>query len=318
MRDDGILLKTEMPELGEPKRGKVRDIYDFPEHLMLVTTDRLSAFDVVLPNGIPLKGRILNQLSLFWFRKTSSIIQNHIISADPFVYDSILNMDGVCEKYANQLEGRSVLVKKAKALPVEAIPRGYLSGSGWKSYKKDRVICGIRLRDGYVESDKLDEAIFTSSTKAEEGHDINIGFDEMVTILSNYFAKKFGDSGSGNHSGKSIAEMIKRVSLAIYKDCTEYAHKRGIIIADTKFEFGLTEENELILIDEILTPDSSRFWSVKNYQSGRGQDSFDKQIVRDYLETLDWDKKDPGPVLPDHIVEKTAIRYRQIYDILTA
>jgi phosphoribosylaminoimidazole-succinocarboxamide synthase len=293
MAADAVVLRTEMPDIGVPKRGKVRDIYDLKDYLLLIATDRISAFDVVLPNGIPGKGKVLTQISLFWFRKMKDIIKNHIVATDVDEFPLEL------KKYRDVLEGRSMLVRKAKQLPVECIVRGYLSGSGWNEYKEKGTVCGIKLPPGLTESSRLDEPIFTPSTKAEEGHDINISFEETEKIV-----------------GRETAKKLREMSLKIYSKARAIAEKKGIIIADTKFEFGLYGD-ELILIDEILTPDSSRLWSAKDYQPGRSQDSFDKQIVRDYLLTLDWDKKPPGPVLPDKIVAKTVERYREIMEILT-
>lgn len=288
-----IVLRTEMPGIGAPKHGKVRDIYDLGEHLLLVATDRISAFDVILPNGIPGKGRVLTGISLFWFKRMKDIIDNHIIATDVNDFPEKL------WKYREMLEGRSMLVKKSRPLPVECIVRGYLSGSGWKEYREKGTVCGIDIPQGLSESSRLDEPIFTPSTKAEEGHDINISFEETKDIV-----------------GSVTAEKLKDTSIKIYSKARGMAEKKGIIIADTKLEFGVYN-NEIILIDELLTPDSSRFWSIKDYQPGRGQDSYDKQIVRDYLLTLDWDKTPPGPVLPEEIVAKTADRYREIMEILT-
>jgi phosphoribosylaminoimidazole-succinocarboxamide synthase len=288
-----IVLKTEMPDIGTPRRGKVRDIYDLGEHLLLVVTDRVSAFDVILPNGIPGKGKVLTEISVFWFKQMGDIIKNHIVAT------AVEDFPEKLHKYKDMLEGRSLLVKKAEVIPVECIVRGYLSGSGWKSYKNDGTVCGIKLPEGMLESQKLQSPIFTPSTKADEGHDINISFDEMKKIV-----------------GEDTAEKLKDISLRIYERASRIAEKKGIIIADTKFEFGILN-GEIILIDELLTPDSSRFWSMKDYEVGRSQDSFDKQIVRDYLLTLDWDQKPPGPELPDHIVEKTSQRYKEILKILT-
>jgi len=293
MRGEAMVLKTEMPDVGTPRRGKVRDIYDLGEHLLLVATDRISAFDVVLPNGIPGKGRVLTQISLFWFRRMEGIVKNHIVASD------VSDFPAALRKYRDILDGRSILVRKTKPLPIESIVRGYLSGSGWKEYGERGTVCGIRLPEGLAESARLEEPIYTPSTKAEEGHDINISFAEAKKIV-----------------GEGVADAVKGLSLAIYREAREFAEKKGIIIADTKFEFGLLGD-EVILIDEILTPDSSRFWSLRDYRPGRGQDSFDKQIVRDYLLTLDWDKTAPGPVLPDDIVEKTMAKYREIMEILT-
>jgi phosphoribosylaminoimidazole-succinocarboxamide synthase len=285
---------TEMPDIGEPRRGKVRDIYDLGEHLLLVVTDRVSAFDVVLPNGIPGKGKVLTAISLFWFGQVGDIIRNHVVAFRVEDYPPKLH------RYREMLEGRSILVRKAEVLPVECIVRGYLSGSGWQSYREDGTICGIRLPDGLKESSRLPEPIFTPSTKAAEGHDINISFQRTKEIV-----------------GAERAEFLRKTSIEVYQRAVSIAEKKGIIIADTKMEFGVAD-GEVILIDELLTPDSSRFWSMKDYAEGRSQDSFDKQIVRDYLLTLDWDKTAPGPELPPDIVEKTARRYQEILGILTA
>lgn len=293
MAADTVVLKTEMPEIGVPRRGKVRDIYDLGEHLLLVATDRISAFDVVLPSGIPGKGRVLTRISVFWFRKMQDIIKNHVIATEVDDFPSELR------KYREVLEERSMLVRKTRPVPVECIVRGYLSGSGWNEYKSKGSVCGIVLPHGLVESSRLERPIFTPSTKAEEGHDINISFMEAGEIV-----------------GKDMAEKLREISLNIYSKARDIAEKKGIIIADTKFEFGVYGD-ELILIDEILTPDSSRFWSARDYKPGKSQDSFDKQIVRDYLLTLDWDKTYPGPVLPEEIVTKTAARYKEIMEILT-
>lgn len=289
-----VVLKTEMPDIGEPRRGKVRDIYDLGEHLLLVVTDRVSAFDVIMPNGIPGKGKVLTAISLFWFGQMRDIVENHIVSADVDEFPKELH------KYRDMLEGRSVLVRKAEVVPVECIVRGYISGSGWKSYDEDGTVCGIKLPGGLKESAKLPSPLFTPSTKAAEGHDINISFEEMIET-----------------TGRERAEELRDISLRVYETASAIAEKKGIIIADTKMEFG-TIDGKIILIDELLTPDSSRFWSIKDYAPGRSQDSFDKQIVRDYLLTLDWDQTPPGPELPPHIVEKTASRYREILEILTA
>lgn len=289
-----IILKTEFPDLPLVKRGKVRDIYDLGEYLLLVATDRISAFDVVLPSGIPGKGRVLTQISIYWFQQIEDIIPTHIVAT------RVKDFPEKVHKYADILEERSMLVKKAHPMPVEYVVRGYLSGSGWKEYKKSGTICGISLPEGLVESSRLNEPLFTPSTKAEEGHDSNISFDEV--------SKKVG---------QEMADMLRDISIKVYLKARDIAEKKGIIIADTKFEFGLYNGG-LILIDEILTPDSSRFWSIKDYAPGRSQDSYDKQVVRDYLLTLDWDQTYPGPELPDEIVEKTAARYREIHKILTS
>lgn len=288
-----VILETNLKDVKFLRRGKVRDVYEVDDYLLIIATDRVSAFDVVLPNGIAGKGRVLTQISLYWFNQMRDIIENHIVATDVKDYPSALH------KYKDILECRSMLVKKAKPMPVECVVRGYLSGSGWKEYKKSGTVCGIKLPAGLVESSRLDEPIFTPSTKAEVGHDINITFEETKKIVGDDAANKLRDS-----------------SLNIYKKARGLAEKKGIIIADTKMEFGLYK-NKLILIDELLTPDSSRFWSVKGYKPGKGQDSFDKQIVRDYLLTLDWNQTYPGPKLPDEIIEKTAARYREILGILT-
>ncbi len=293
MAADAVIVKTEMPDIGVPRRGKVRDIYDLKDYLLLIATDRISAFDVVLPNGIPGKGKILTQISVFWFGKMKDIIVNHVVATDVDAFPIELR------KYREILEGRSMLVRKARPLPVECIVRGYLAGSGWNEYRTKGTVCGIALPQGLTESARLEQPIFTPSTKAEEGHDINISFEETERIV-----------------GREMAARLRDVSLKIYGRAREIAEKKGIIIADTKFEFGLYG-NELMLIDEILTPDSSRFWSARDYRPGASQDSFDKQIVRDYLLTLDWDKRAPGPLLPDRIVAKTIDRYREIKEILT-
>jgi phosphoribosylaminoimidazole-succinocarboxamide synthase len=289
-----IILKTDFPDLKLAARGKVRDIYDLGETLLIVTTDRISAFDVIMNEGIPDKGYVLTQISAFWFRQMEDIIPNHIISTE------VQDFPAVCQKYADILNGRSMLVKKAKPLPVECIVRGYISGSGWKDYKATGAICGIRLPAGLVESDKLEEPIFTPSTKAELGeHDENISFERCVELV-----------------GTETAEKIRDVTIAIYKRARDIAAAKGIIIADTKFEYGI-HNGELIIIDECMTPDSSRFWPMDSYRPGGPQPSFDKQFLRDYLETLDWGKCAPPPPLPDEIVRKTGEKYREALIRLT-
>lgn len=288
-----IVLQTKLSDINLIKRGKVRDIYEIDEHLLIIATDRISAFDVVLPNGIPGKGRVLTQISLYWFQQMENIIQNHI------VVSHVSDFPNGLKKYKDILEGRSILVKKAKPLPIECVVRGYMSGSGWKEYKEGGSVCGIKLQKGLLNSSELDEPIFTPSTKAQEGHDINITFKEAEGIV-----------------GKELANKLRDISLRIYTKARDIAVKKGIIIADTKLEFGLYNGN-IMIIDELLTPDSSRFWSLKNYIPGKNQDSYDKQIVRDYLLTLDWDKTYPGPSLPDDIIKKTARRYEEILKILT-
>jgi len=289
-----VVLETNLKGVKLLRRGKVRDIYEIEDYLLIVATDRVSAFDVVLPTGIPEKGKILTQISLFWFDKVKDIVENHLVSANADEFPEPL------PAYKEILEGRSMLVKKAKPLPVECIVRGYLSGSGWKDYQKTGMICGIKLPEGLVESAKLPEPVFTPSTKAEQGHDINISFEETIQIL-----------------GEETAQKVKELSLSIYKKAAQIAEKKGIIIADTKMEFGFYN-GKLILIDELLTPDSSRFWSLENYRIGYPQDSYDKQIVRDYLLSIKWDKKPPAPQLPEDIVNKTAERYKEIFRILTS
>jgi phosphoribosylaminoimidazole-succinocarboxamide synthase len=288
-----VILKTEFPDIELVKRGKVRDIYDLGGHLLLIATDRISAFDVVLPSGIPGKGRVLTQISLYWFKQMEKIVQNHIESTDLKDFPKRLH------KYADILEGRSMLVKKSFPIPVECVVRGYLSGSGWNEYQKNKSVCGIQLHEGLVESSRLEEPIFTPSTKEEEGHDINIPYDEVEKIV-----------------GGELAQKLRDTSITIYSRARDVARKKGIIIADTKFEFGLSD-GKFMIIDEILTPDSSRFWSANDYLPGRSQDSYDKQIVRDYLLTLDWDKTYPGPQLPGEIIAKTRARYQEILKILT-
>ncbi|OQY05787.1 MAG: phosphoribosylaminoimidazolesuccinocarboxamide synthase [Desulfobacteraceae bacterium 4572_123] len=288
------VFETDFNDLNLVKRGKVRDIYDLGDTLLMVVTDRISAFDVVMPDQLPDKGIILTQISLFWFDVMESIIQNHVITANVDEYPEI------CRPYADSLRGRSMLVKKADPLPVECIARGYISGSGWKSYQKSGDVCGIKLPPGLKESEKLPQPIFTPSTKADEGlHDINIKFSEAENLI-----------------GKSLAGRVKELTLAIYKKGAELAADRGIIIADTKFEFGLIG-NDLILIDEVLTPDSSRFWPKTSYKPGGAQKSFDKQYLRDYLNALNWDKTPPGPSLPEEIITKTRSKYLEALTLLT-
>jgi len=289
-----IIPGTEYEGLPLIRQGKVRDIFDTGDALLMVTTDRLSAFDVVLPDAIPDKGKVLNQISVFWFKQMESIVKNHIISTDVNDYPVQFH------KYKDKLEGRSMLVKKAQPMAVECIVRGYISGSGWKSYQSEGHVCNIRLPQGLQESDKLETPLFTPSTKAEIGdHDINIGFEEAANIL-----------------GKETAEKLRDLSLEIYNRGAAFALEKGIIIADTKFEFGLLD-GEIILIDEILTPDSSRFWPLDDYAPGRGQKSFDKQTVRDWLTNSGWDKTPPGPKLPQEIIDNTSKTYKEIFTRLT-
>jgi phosphoribosylaminoimidazole-succinocarboxamide synthase len=290
---DQVVYHTDFPGLNLLKRGKVRDVYDFGDRLLIVATDRLSAFDVVMPDPIPGKGEILTQISLFWFDQVKDIVRNHLISSDVNDYPE------ACRPYAETLAGRSMQVTKTEPLAIECVVRGYLSGSGWKSYQKDRTVCGISLPDGLRESDRLPEPIFTPSTKAEAGqHDINISFDEAANI-----------------AGRETTEKARDLSLAIYRRGVEVADARGIIIADTKFEFGFVD-GELILIDEVLTPDSSRFWPRDGYAPGGPQQSFDKQYVRDYLLSLNWDHKPPAPDLPPDVVANTRKKYSEALDLL--
>ena len=289
---NGALLRSEAPELKLVNRGKVRDIYDLGDALLFVATDRLSAFDVVLPDGIPGKGKVLTQISLFWFDFLKGI-SNHLITAD-------LSTVPALKPYAKELQDRAIVVKKAKVLPVECIVRGYLVGSGWKDYQKSGMVSGIKLRAGYKQASKLDEPLFTPSTKAEQGaHDEAISFDGVAQLI-----------------GEDYAAQIRDMALSIYTRARDYAETRGIIVADTKFEFGVID-GEVILVDEVLTPDSSRFWPAESYKEGSSPVSLDKQYVRDYLETLDWDKKAPGPELPAEVVKKTAAKYQEAYEVLT-
>ncbi len=288
-----VLWQTQLPLLPPPRRGKVRDVYDLGEELLIVATDRVSAFDVVLPTAIPDKGKVLTQLSLFWFHEMEEIIENHLVETDVEKYPALL------QKYRNQLRGRSMIVKKAKTVPAECVVRGYLAGSGWKDYKETGGICGMTLPPNLVESARLPEPIFTPSTKAEVGHDTNMCFDDLRTFV-----------------GQSLAEQLRDVSIRIFEKAGGVAEKRGILIADTKFEFGIID-GKLKVIDEMLTPDSSRFWSAKEYKPGKSQESYDKQIIRDYLNGLDWDKTYPGPELPPEIIEKARARYVEILKILT-
>lgn len=288
---NAVVWQTEFPGVKLRGRGKVRDIYEIGDALLIVATDRLSAFDVVLPTPIPDKGRVLTQLSEFWFNELRDIIPNHVISTTEFPESLSAHRD--------QLAGRAMLVRKTEPLPIECVVRGYLSGSGWKDYKATRKICGIRLPPGMHESDRLPEPIFTPATKATTGHDENITFTEVTRKL-----------------GKKLADEVRSVSLEIYKRAAKFAEERGIIIADTKFEFGRIGK-ELIWIDEALTPDSSRFWPAASYEPGKTQPSFDKQYVRDYLERIGWNKQPPGPELPEDVVAGTRAKYREAYRLMT-
>jgi phosphoribosylaminoimidazole-succinocarboxamide synthase len=287
------VLQLDLPGIKKVKSGKVRDIFDLGANLLFVASDRISAFDCVMPNGIPRKGEVLTQISYFWFAQTESFQPNHLIShaGDPLPL--------ALQPFSTQLAGRSMIVKKAEPLAIECVVRGYLAGSGWKEYRQSQTVCGVKLPAGLKESSELPEAIFTPATKAETGHDENISFEQAAKIV-----------------GEDIANQARDASLKIYNYARDYARKRGIIIADTKFEFGLFN-GELILIDEVLTPDSSRFWPADQYQPGKGQPSYDKQFVRDYLETLDWNKTPPAPPLPAEVVAKTQTKYLEAYERLT-
>jgi phosphoribosylaminoimidazole-succinocarboxamide synthase len=296
-KENMIVMRTDFEGVKPPSKGKVRDIYDLGDRLILVASDRISAFDVVLPEGIPGKGRVLNTISDYWFGQTADIVPNHLISTDVDDYPAEFR------KYREVLEGRSMLVRKTRPLPVECIVRGYVAGSGWKEYRSSGSICGIPLPPGLLESSRLDAPIFTPSTKAEAGtHDENISFEKAAGLL-----------------GRELAEKVREVSIALYSRARDIAEKKGIIIADTKFEFGIDEKSgELVLIDEALTPDSSRFWPMDEYRPGGPQKSFDKQFVRDYLESLDWDKKPPAPSLPPDVVRRTSEKYKEALERLTA
>jgi len=286
------LLESKLPGIKLWKRGKVRDVYEVGDKLLLIATDRLSAFDVVLPTGIPGKGVLLTQMSLFWFELLKHVVPHHVVSADVSEYPDEL------KPFRNQLEGRSMLVQKTDVLPIECVVRGYIVGSGWKDYKKTGAICGIALPAGLRESDRLEPPIFTPATKAETGHDENISYETMVETV-----------------GPDRAAEARRVSLEIYERARAHAEARGLIVADTKFEFGI-RDGRLSWIDEALTPDSSRFWPRDDYAPGRSQPSFDKQFVRDYLETLDWDKQPPGPELPPEVVARTVEKYVEAFERL--
>ena len=291
--NDAPLLQLDLPGIRKVKSGKVREVFDLGDRLLFVATDRISAFDCIMPNGIPRKGEVLTQISHFWFNQTESLVPNHLLAKadDP--------LPAPLQPFAAQLARRSMIVKKATPLTIECVVRGYLAGSGWKEYQKSQTVCGITLPAGLKESAELPEPIFTPATKAETGHDENIPFEVAAKLV-----------------GADIAARARDLSLRIYHFARDYARKRGIIIADTKFEFGLFE-GQLVLIDEVLTPDSSRFWPADQYAPGKGQPSFDKQFVRDYLETLAWDKTPPAPALPPLIVSRTQAKYLEAYERLT-
>jgi phosphoribosylaminoimidazole-succinocarboxamide synthase len=286
------LLKTDLPF--PVRRGKVRDVYDLGDNLLIVATDRISAFDCVMPNGIPDKGRVLTALSLFWFEKFANRFENHLVAWNVNRYPAKL------QPFAAQLEARSMLVKKAQVVPIECVARGYLAGSGWKEYQKTGAVCGVALPKGLKESSKLPEPIFTPATKEESGHDVNVTFDEAA-----------------RRAGRDTADQLREKTLTLYGMAAEYAAERGVIIADTKFEFGKLPSGKLVLIDEILTPDSSRFWPAEEYAPGKDQASFDKQFVRNYLEAQPWDKTPPAPELPPKVVDGTRRRYLEAYQRLT-
>ena len=290
---NNTLLQLDLPGIPKVRSGKVREMFDLGDSLLMVASDRISAYDVVLPNGIPQKGEVLTMFSHFWFERVSDLVPNHLLAkADEPLPEAV-------QAHAEQIGRRAMVVKKAQPLAIECVVRGYLAGSGWKEYQKQGTVCGIGLPDGLNNSSKLPEPIFTPATKAEEGHDENISFEEAVNIV-----------------GKDIADQARDLSIELYKRGRDHAAEKGIIIADTKFEFGVFE-GELILIDEVLTPDSSRFWPADLYSPGKSQPSFDKQFVRDYLETLDWDKTPPGPELPEDIVQKTSEKYIEAYTRVT-
>jgi len=296
--DSQLVMTTDFKEYPLFARGKVRDIYDLGEQLLFVASDRISAFDVVLPNGIPGKGEVLTKMSLFWFEFLKDVVGNHLVTANVDEYPSELH------KYRDQLEGRSMIVVNAERIDAECIVRGYISGSMWKELKAARkdgsnIVHGFEFSADLQESEKLPETLFTPSSKNDSGHDENISFQQLIDLI-----------------GKETAELCREKSLQIYNKATEYALTKGIIIADTKFEFGFHNGN-FILIDEVLSPDSSRFWPADKYEIGKGQPSFDKQPIRDYLDTLDWDKKAPGPKLPENVVTETNRRYRQVQELLT-
>ncbi len=289
-----IILHTNFPNIKLFKKGKVRDIYDLGEYFLIVSTDRLSAFDVIMGQGIPYKGQVLTQISEFWFNQTKDIIENHVVSTN------VNDFPRSCQEYAEDLEGRSMLVKKAEVIPIECIVRGYISGSGWNDYKKTGEISGIKLPAGLDESEKLSKPMFTPSTKAEIGlHDENISVDQAEKIVS-----------------KKVLDQIERLSSEVYKSACEFALSKGIIIADTKMEFGIYD-NEIILVDELLTPDSSRFWPLEKYKKGGAQESYDKQFVRDYLLSISFNKQPPPPKLPDEIIKKTSEKYLEVLFKLT-
>ncbi len=294
MKPADTCMSLTIPGVTHVRSGKVREVFDTGDALLVVATDRISAFDCIMPNGIPGKGKILTQLSAWWFDRFSSAIHHHVITTDAGAFPSSL---ADCR---DRLEGRSMLVRRARVIPVECVARGYLIGSGWKDYQATGRVCGIPLREGYRLADKLDAPLFTPAAKADEGHDENISFDEVVRVC-----------------GRETAQRLRELTLKLYREAAEYAETRGIILADTKFEFGIDEEGNLMLIDEILTPDSSRYWPRDSYQPGTSPPSFDKQFVRDYLERLSWNKTPPAPELPPEIVDRTREKYIEVFQRIT-
>lgn len=290
----GALTTINLPGIPHVKSGKVREVYDLGEHYLLVATDRISAFDCVMPNGIPQKGILLNQLSAWWFQQLRALTPNHVVTTDFADFPSSLH------PFRTDLEGRSMVVRKTRVLPIECVARGYLIGSGWKEYQTTGTVCGLALRAGYRMADQLDEPIFTPAAKADQGHDENISFDEVVRQI-----------------GADAARHVRQTTLALYREAARHAARCGIILADTKFEFGVDADGRIILIDEALTPDSSRYWPADGYQPGINPPSFDKQFVRDYLEAADWNKTPPAPALPDDVVARTRDLYREAYHRLT-
>jgi len=292
-KSSAVLLEISLPGVSHFASGKVRDVFDLGDQLLFVASDRISAFDCILPNGIPDKGRVLTQMSIFWFGMLRDLVPTHFLTADVAAYPPEL------QPFREQLAGRSMLVRKARMFPIECVVRGYLAGSGWKEYRQHGTVCGKPLPAGLRESDRLPEPMFTPSTKAVSGHDENISVEAAGAII-----------------GVAMAERLRDVTLAIYGKAADYAATRGIILADTKFEFGMID-GELVLGDEVLTPDSSRFWPLESYAPGGPQKSYDKQFVRDYLETLNWDKRPPAPPLPAEVIERTGAKYREAYETLT-
>lgn len=292
-RPEQAVLETDLPGALSRRQGKVRDLYDYPDGLLIVATDRLSAFDVVMPNGIPGKGKILTQLSVFWFALTKDLVENHLLS------DQVKDFPAAVQPQADILADRSMWCRKARVVPIECVVRGYLAGSGWRSYQQSGEVCGHKLPPGLVESEKLPEPIFTPTTKEESGHDMPVDMQ-----------------GVYDRVGRDLGDKLRDVSLQVYSFAADYAATRGFLLCDTKFEFGLIDD-ELILVDEILTPDSSRYWDASKYAAGRPQEAFDKQYVRDYLETLDWNKEPPGPELPGEVIGETRRLYQEAYRRVT-